>query len=199
MKSKNKNIKKIKFGKYPLIYPIPIALIGSLVKGKPNFETIGDVGIMGINPPLVYISSNQDHFTNQGIIEHGAFSINFPSTNLLTKVDYCGIVSGSKVDKSKLFDIFFGELNTVPLIKECPVNLECKVVKEFLIQHRQIFIADVIETYVNEEFIIVKDGGKSIVDMIKLDPIIYALDNKYYKIGQTIGIGYQEGERISLE
>lgn len=195
MKSKNNNIKKVKFGRYPLIYPIPIALVGSLVKGRPNFETLGDVGIMGINPPLVYISSSQDHFTNQGIIEHGAFSINFPSTSLLTKVDYCGIVSGSEVDKSMLFDIFFGELDTVPLIKECPVNLECKVVKEFSIQHRQIFIGDVIETYVNEEYVIVNDEHKSIADMVKLDPIIYALDNNYYKIGKPIGIGYQEGKK----
>ncbi|MFW9829894.1 MAG: flavin reductase family protein [Promethearchaeota archaeon] len=199
MKSKNIEIKKVKLGKYPLIYPIPIVLVGSIVKGKPNFETLGDVGIMGINPPLVYVSSGQDHFTNQGIIEHGAFSINFPSTSLLAKVDYCGIVSGSEVDKSLLFEVFFGELDTVPLIKECPVNLECKVVKEFSIQHRQIFIGDVIQTYVNQEFVIENEGRKSIADMIKLDPIIYALDNKYYTIGKSIGIGYQEGKSISLE
>ncbi|MFX1477944.1 MAG: flavin reductase family protein, partial [Promethearchaeota archaeon] len=130
---------KIKFGEVPLIYPIPIILAGALVNNQPNFETLGDVGIMGINPPLVYISSGQNHYTNQGILEQGTFSINFPTTQLLIKTDYCGVVSGKDVDKSKLFNIFYGNLKTAPMIRECPVNLECKVLKDFSIQHRQIF------------------------------------------------------------
>ncbi|MFX0121473.1 MAG: flavin reductase family protein, partial [Candidatus Hodarchaeota archaeon] len=87
-------MKKVKFGRVPLIYPIPIILAGALVNNKPNFETLGDVGIIGIKPPIVYISSGQDHYTNLGILEHETFSINFPSTTLLTVTDYCGTVSG---------------------------------------------------------------------------------------------------------
>ena len=187
-----KPIKKIKYGQIPFIYPIPITLVGSVVNGKPNFETIGDVGVIGIKPPLVYISSGQDHYTNIGIIENEAFSINFPSTSLLAKTDYCGTVSGRDIDKSQLFSTFFGDLKTAPMIHECPVNIECKVMKEFSIKHRQIFIADVIQTYINEEFVIEKDGQHRIANMKKLDPIIYALDNKYYKIGDEIGTGYKE-------
>ncbi|MFX0009408.1 MAG: flavin reductase family protein [Candidatus Hermodarchaeota archaeon] len=187
---------KVKFGKVPLVYPIPIILAGALVNNQPNFETLGDVGIMGINPPLVYISSAQKHYTNQGILEQGTFSINFPTTNLLIKTDYCGIESGKDVDKSKLFNIFYGTLKTAPMIRECPVNLECKVLKEFSIQHRQIFIGDVVESYVNKDFVIKSDENQNISDMIKLDPIIYALDNRYYKIGKTIGTGFQEGKKF---
>jgi hypothetical protein len=32
--------------------------------------------------------------------------------------------------------------------------------------------------------------------MDKLDPIIYALDNRYYRIGEIIGTGYQEGKEF---
>ncbi|MFX1251042.1 MAG: flavin reductase family protein [Promethearchaeota archaeon] len=193
--SKNSS-KKVKFGKIPLIYPVPIILAGALVHGKPNFETLGDVGIMGINPPIVFISSGQDHYTNIGVLEHDTFSINFPPTKLLAKTDYCGTVSGHDFDKSQLFNVFFGELETAPMIRECPVNLECKVIKEFSIQHRQIFIGDVVQTYVNEEFVVEKEGRKRIADMTKLDPIIYALDNRYYKIGELIGVGYQESRKF---
>ncbi len=191
--------KKVKIGKNPIVYPIPIILAGALVHGKPNFETLGDVGIMGINPPIVYISSGQDHYTNQGILEHETFSINFPSTKLLVKTDYCGTVSGHDVDKSQLFDVFFGELETAPMIRECPVSLECKVIKEFSIQHRQIFIGDVVQAYVTEEFVIESEGRQRIADMIKLDPIIYALDNRYYKIGEPIGVGYQESKKLQKQ
>jgi flavin reductase (DIM6/NTAB) family NADH-FMN oxidoreductase RutF len=187
---------KVKFGKVALVYPIPIVLAGALVNNQPNFETLGDVGIMGISPPLVYISSGQDHHTNKGILEHGTFSINFPTTQLLAKTDYCGIASGNDVDKSNLFNIFYGDLKTAPMVRECPVNLECKVIKEFSIQHRQIFIADVVQSYVNEDYVIKTEEGLKIADMIKLDPIIYSLDNRYYKIGKIAGIGYQEGKKV---
>ena len=190
------SVDKIKFGKVPLVYPIPIILAGALVDTHPNFETLGDVGIMGLNPPIVYISSGQNHYTNQGILEQGTFSINFPTTQLLIKTDYCGVATGKDVDKSKLFNLFYGELKTAPMIRECPVNLECKVIKEFSIEHRQIFIGRVEESYVSKDFVDKSEENQKIVNMAKLDPIIYALDNRYYKIGKIIGIGYQESKKF---
>jgi len=166
------------------------------VGGKPNYITLGDCGIMGIRPPLVYISSHRDHYTNKGILENETFSINFPSTALLAQTDYCGIVSGSEVDKARLFGTFYGELGTAPMIQECPVNLECRVVKEFSIQHRQIFVGEVVQAYVSEEYVVEQEGRQLIADMAKLDPIIYAMDNRYYRIGEPIGVGYHEGKAL---
>ena len=188
---------KVAYGKSPVIYPIPIILAGANVGGKPNFETLGDVGLMGISPSLVFISSGKDHYTNIGILENNTYSINFPTTDMLAVTDYCGIVSGRDVDKSKLFEIFYGELKTAPMIKECPVNIECQVVKEFSIQHRQIFVGEVIMTYIDEEHLQEIDGRKVLAEMSQLDPIIYALDNRYYKIGEVIGTGYREGQSYS--
>ena len=188
---------KVKFGKTPFIYPIPIILAGALVEGKPNFETLGDCGLMGVNPALVYISSGKDHHTNKGILEHGTYSINFPTTDMLAVVDYCGNVSGNDIDKSVLFEVFYGELGTAPMITKCPVNLECRVVKEFSIQHRQVFVGEVAQAYVDEAFVVEReDGRRSIADMTRLNPIIYALDNRYYQIGQPIGIGYEEHKKF---
>jgi len=189
---------KIKMDKpIPLIYPIPIILSGANVNGTPNFVTLGDVGLMGINPPLVFISSHINHHTNIGILQNNTYSINIPSTDLLDKTDYCGLVSGSEVDKSALFNIFYGVLENAPMIEECPVNIECQVVKEFSIQHRQIFVGKVSATYINEDMLIDHGKHNKIADLQKLDPIIYALDNFYYRIGEKIGIGYQEGQKLA--
>jgi flavin reductase (DIM6/NTAB) family NADH-FMN oxidoreductase RutF len=185
---------KVTFGAVPLVYPIPIVLAGANVDGRPNFATLGDCGVMGINPPLVYISSGRDHYTNKGILENGTYSVNFPSTGMLAVTDYCGIVSGSEVDKSTLFETFYGELGTAPMIVECPVNLECRVVKEFSIQHRQVFVGEVVQAHVDEAFVVEREGRRVIADMTQLDPIIYALDNRYYRIGEPIGVGYREGK-----
>ena len=187
---------KVKTKPIPFIYPIPIILAGANVHGKPNYILIGDVGIMGLNPPLVYISSHVNHYTNVGILQNNTFSINIPNTPLLDKADYCGLVSGSEADKAALFTTTYGELETAPMIDECPVSIECEVIKEFCIEQRQIFVGKVAATYINEE-LITKVGEKStFADLTKFDPIIYGLDNLYYSIGEPIGTGYNEGQHL---
>ncbi len=185
---------KVKLGALPLVYPIPIVLGGANVHGRPNYATLGDCGVMGIRPPLVYVSLHRDHYTSMGILENDSFSVNIPSTDMLAVTDYCGMVSGSQVDKSALFDNFYGELGTAPMIRECPVNIECRVVKELAIEQRQIFVGQVVQVYASEEFVIERGDRQGIVDLTRLDPIIYALDNLYYRIGQAIGVGYAEGK-----
>ena len=182
-------------GAVPLVYPIPIVLVGATVDGRPNFTEVGDCAVMGIQPALVTISLSATHHTTKGIDATGVFSVNFPSTEMLSLTDYCGMVSGRDVDKSALFSTFPGEETQVPMIEECPVGLECRVVEVVQVEHRRLFIGRVLECYVSDEFIQDIDGKKKIANVCALDPIIYALDNRYYRIGEPIGTGYQEGAR----
>jgi hypothetical protein len=62
---------KIQVKSIPYIYLVLTVLVGANVTNQVNFESIGDVGLMGIKPPIVYISSGIDHYTNQGILENG--------------------------------------------------------------------------------------------------------------------------------
>ena len=187
---------KTRLGALPYIYPIPITLVGAQVDERANFTTIGDLGLLGINPALVCISSHRQHHINRGILDNQTFSINFPTTEMLAQVDYCGLVSGREVDKGALFEVFYGDLENTPLIMACPVNLECRVVKEFSIQHRQVFVGEVIQTHVSTDFIQEMGERKAIADLTRLDPILYALDNRYYRIGGAIGQGYREGRQL---
>lgn len=61
------------------------------------------------------------------------------------------------------------------------------------VKHRRLFIAEVLECYVSDQLVETVDGKQRIADLPKLDPIIYALDNHYYRIGNVMGIGYHEG------
>ena len=151
---------------------------------------------MGIDPPLVYISLNEKQYTTGGVIAHQAFSINFPSTDMLAVTDYCGIVSGRDVDKSALFESFYGDLGTVPMIDACPVNLECEVVHAFQIEQRHVFVGRVVQAHIDEAFVVEQDGRKHVAGMTELDPILYGLDNRYYCIGEQIGVGYREGKAL---
>jgi flavin reductase (DIM6/NTAB) family NADH-FMN oxidoreductase RutF len=73
------------------------------------------------------------------------------------------------------------------------VGLECRVKEVVQIEHRRIFIAEVLECHVSESCVETAGGKRHVVGLSELDPIIYALDNHYYQIGSAIGIGYQEG------
>lgn len=186
---------KKKIGNTPLIYPIPIVLIGTQYEGKNNFTTIGDIAIMGINPSLIVISLLESHLATRNILLNRVFSVNLPSIRDLDKIDYCGIVSGNDSDKSALFSISYGEDASLPLINECPVSLECEVIKHFIFERRNVFIAKVNHTWLDDTYK-PQSASNNLPSMIDLDPIIYSMDNHYYSIGNEIGKGYQEGKRI---
>ena len=173
---------KIRLGEIPLIVPVPIVLVGAYIDGRANFTEIGDVAIAGIKPALVMVSLAEGHHTTSGIRTAGVFSVNVPSTSILDRVDACGMVSGRDVDKSAWFNVFGSDKLQVPLIRECPVNLACEVVHEIQEEHRCVLVAKVVECYVDDT-LIKSDGGATIKDLQAFDPILYGLDNRYYRIG----------------
>ena len=69
---------KIKFNKLPLVYPIPSVLIGTVINDKPNFATIGNCGIISLNPAVIYISMEKNHYTNKDIRENQVLVVNIP-------------------------------------------------------------------------------------------------------------------------
>jgi hypothetical protein len=76
------------------------------------------------------------------------------------KTYYCGTVSGRDSDKAALFEVFYGDLENAPLIAESPVSLECRVVKEFSMTHRQVFVGEVLQTHVNQDLVEETDGRR---------------------------------------
>lgn len=184
-------------GPVPYVYPVPIVLVGALVDGRPNYATVGDCAIMGIQPALLAISLSETHHTTRGVLEHRTFSVNMPKTGNLALVDRFGQVSGRDVDKSQYVESFFGELETAPMIESCPVAIECRVLHEVSVEHRRIFIGAVAQTHVDEGYM-TEDSDPKVASLQKLDPILYALDNRYYRVGAVIGEGYKEGRNLQV-
>ena len=114
------------------------------------------------------ISLSKMHYTNLGIKENGTFSVNVPSAAMADITDYCGMVSGKKYDKAKLFETFYGKLKTAPMIKECPFNVECKVIQTVEIPGHELFIGEIIAAYSDERYL-----TKGLPDLQKIAPFIY--------------------------
>jgi flavin reductase (DIM6/NTAB) family NADH-FMN oxidoreductase RutF len=133
---------------------------------------------------MIAVNSSKAHYTNAGIKENGTFSVNIPSEDMVIITDYCGIVSGKTVDKSTIFETFYGKLETAPMIKECPINLECKLVQtlDYGYTH-EVFIGEIVEAYSEDRYL---TGG--LPDIKKIKPIVFSMhDNNYWKIGEHLG------------
>ena len=174
--------------------PLPVILVGSNIEGKANFNVIAYCGIISRNPSIIFISSMQTNYTNKGIHQNNTFSLNIPSADLVQKVDYLGITSGRDVDKSKLFDVFYGELESAPMINECPLNMECKVIDKLNFNKMEVFIGEVVKAYISDDFLI---EGK--VNVKRIDPLIYSLERKYYNLGDFIADGLSIGKTFKSE
>jgi flavin reductase (DIM6/NTAB) family NADH-FMN oxidoreductase RutF len=184
-------MKKIKLGAQTLLYPMPAVLVGALVHGKPSFMTAAWCGIVASTPPAISVGVRPARFTFEGISANGTFSVNVPSADLAEKVDYCGIYSGHKVDKSQIFKVDFGKLDTAPLIQECPVNLECRVIQSLDLGSHNLFIGEIIETYINEDCL---TDDKA--DPVKIDPLIYTTGTRQYqRLGEAVGRAWEIGKK----
>jgi flavin reductase (DIM6/NTAB) family NADH-FMN oxidoreductase RutF len=133
------------------LYPTPTVIVGAVVDSKPNFITIAHIGIANhATPHLISISMGKVHYTNSGIRENKEFSVNIPSEKLVVETDYVGIVSGKKVDKSGVFEIFYGSLSKAPMIKACPVCMECRLFDTYDTPAHDLFIGEIVETHAEE-------------------------------------------------
>ena len=105
--------------------------------------------------------------------------------------DYLGLKSGKEVDKSNLFEIFFGDLKTAPMIKDAPVNLECELVKTINIEKsHDIFIGEILNAYSEDKYL-----TNGIPDIQKMQPFVFSMnDNNYWNIGEHIGRAWSIGK-----
>ncbi len=183
---------KIAIGAKTLLYPMPAFLIGANVDDKPNFMVAAWCGIVSSEPPTVAVGLRQQRYTSNGVRQNQCFSINVASTDQVEAVDYCGTVSGAKVNKVEAcqFKLFYGKLQKAPLIEQCPVNLECKVVHTLDLGSHTLVIGRIEETYVSEDCL---TDGKPDVDKIKPFVYIQQPTRQYRALGAVIAQAHVAG------
>jgi flavin reductase (DIM6/NTAB) family NADH-FMN oxidoreductase RutF len=172
--------------------PMPVVLVGTQVKGKDNFMAVGWCARVNGNPPMIACGINNNHYTPQGIAETKTFSVNIPSSGILEKTDYCGLVSGLRTDKSNVFDVFYGSLKTAPMIRECPVTLECHLVQTVSLPTHNLCIGEIAGVYADGAAI--KDGKP---DFAVIAPLFLTMpDNRYWTLGKYVGDAWSAGKKL---
>ncbi len=184
-------IGKMSIGRNIFIYPMPVVLAGTQAGDRANFMAVGWIARANLNPPMIAIGLHKSHFTCELIKKNEAFSINVPGRDLMEKTDYCGLVSGEKTDKSKVFEVFYGTLDCTPMIRDCPLCFECKLFQTVDLPSHYLFVGEIIESYTEERFL---TDGK--LDVKKVDPLLLTMpDNNYWAVGERIGKAWSEGKK----
>lgn len=167
-------------------------ILGSHVHDKANFMALGWLTRCNFKPPMIAIGVNKSNQSCNGILDNGEFSVNVPSTDMVAVTDYIGLVSAKKIDKSKLFEVYYGQLKTAPLIKECPLNVECRVVEKVELPTNYLFIGEVVGVHAEESLL--TDGHP---DPEKISPFVLSMpDNRFWGLGGCVGRAWQEGKRF---
>jgi flavin reductase (DIM6/NTAB) family NADH-FMN oxidoreductase RutF len=120
---------------------------------KTNIIAVGWAGTLVSEPPTLAIGIRPGRYSYLLIKETGEFVVNVPTQEMLPEIDYCGTVSGRNVDKFKELDLTPVPASEVsaPLIAECPINVECRVVEHLRIGTHGIFLGEIVALHVDED------------------------------------------------
>lgn len=163
------------------LYPTPLVVVGAMVNGKPNWLLVGHLGIMGHDHVMVSLAAS--HYTNQGIKQAKKLSISVVDETILAKADRAGCVSGSKEDKSGLFDCIMSNAG-VPMVADAPVVMECSVEDVYETPGFESFICTIDNTYAEENVLTEEDK----IDYRTLKPVLFEMPTyEYLKTGDVVG------------
>jgi len=182
-------MKKVQMKPGNMVYPVPAALVSCADKNRnSNLITVAWTGTICSDPPMLYISVRPERHSYQIIKESGVFVLNLTTKEMIEKVDLCGVISGKNENKWERsgFTPLMGNVVDAPLVKESPVNIECKVTEIKKLGTHDMFIAEVVAVDVDENLI----SGNGKLDLNKAGLVAYS-HGEYLELGDTIGtFGY---------
>ncbi|MDD5174570.1 MAG: flavin reductase family protein [Candidatus Omnitrophota bacterium] len=166
------------------LYPVPVVLVSCGNRDLANIITIAWCGVACSKPPLLTISIRPSRYSNNIIKNSGEFVINIPTKDLLKETDICGTISGCDKDKFDLCNFTKADSSIVksPIIKECPTNIECRVINVLNLGTHDMFIGEAVKVH-RDRSILDKKGN---IDYSGAAPIVYN-QGEYWSLGKRIG------------
>ncbi|MEG0291375.1 MAG: flavin reductase family protein [Anaerovoracaceae bacterium] len=152
-----------------MLNPVPVVMVSvGTMEGENNIITIAWTGIINSEPPMTYVSIRKERFSHHIIEENQEFVINLVNEKLTFATDFCGVKSGKDLDKWEVQNLTRekGKVVNVPMIKESPVNLECKVVDIKRMPTHDMYIGEIVNVNVDESLI--NENGRIELDKAKM-------------------------------
>jgi len=176
---------KVTLDRAAFLVPAPVTLLSCVGEdGSTNIMTLSWVGVACQTPPIVGVAVRAERFSYGLIRETREFVLNIPPASLIRAVDFCGVVSGREVSKfaeTRLTPIP-GLKVQAPLIRECPVNLECVVRNSLVLGSHVLFLAEVVALHADDEVV---ENGSVIIGRVA--PLAYdPFGGDYWSLKEVI-------------
>lgn len=141
---------------YRYLYPRLTVLVSSGTLQTPNALTIAWSCPLSVSPPLIGVLITKKRYSHEIIQHHKEFVINIPNKSQIKESHYIGSISGRE-ETQKLKKAGFSVEASIkvkaPRIKECQINLECKLYDIIPTGDHDLFIGEVVFTVINHEII----------------------------------------------
>ena len=190
---------KTTFGPQRILFPSPVALVVTGDMDNANIATIAWVSLLTSVPPSLGISVGTKGVSGEAIKKNKEFTVNIATVDIMTEADYCGISSGKDIDKFAETGLtkMPSKVIKAPIIRECPLNLECRLVSATMVGRTNHFVGEIMETHIDTDKL--KDPEKyGSVDISMFNPLIYIGGaREYRRIGEKVGDAYSIGNKIN--
>jgi flavin reductase (DIM6/NTAB) family NADH-FMN oxidoreductase RutF len=115
--------------------------------------------------------------------QSGEFAVNVPTAEMVRVVDWCGTVSWHSEDKFAAMGLTAEPAQAIgtALIRECPVNMECRVVQAVSLGSHDLFLGKVVAVQVDEAIL----DAQGEIDLGKANPLAYG-GHSYWSLGQFL-------------
>lgn len=128
----------------------PAVLVTTSLLGKHNSMAMTWHMMIDFEPPLIGCVISNRNYTFQILRKTQECVINIPSKDMIDQVIQVGNISGEKVDKFHQFQLEEEKARYVqaPLLSQCFINLECKVIDQKMAQKYNLFIVKVLKAWI---------------------------------------------------
>ncbi len=189
---------KTKFGPQKLMFPCPTGLIVTGTMEKANIVTIAWISLLTSSPPTIGISVGTRGYSGNEIKKGDEFTVNIASVDIMVEADFCGITSGRDTDKFARTGLTKMKSTIVkpPIIKECPLNLECVLVNSGIFGTTNHFAGKIVETHIDTDKLS-NTGDYTSFSIEAINPLIYIGGAREYRqIGKKTGDAYSIGKKL---
>ena len=169
-----------------MIYPLPAVLVSCGASPEEyNLFTVAWTGTVCTNPPMCYISVRPERHSYEIIKRTGEFVINLTTVELARATDWCGVRSGRDYNKFEQMGIAISQAAVVsaPVVEASPISIECRVKQIMPLGSHDMFLADVVNVLVDEDYIDPESGK---FDLRRANPIAYS-HGEYFSLGEFVG------------
>lgn len=146
---------KIQITPNTTLYPVPVVLITCGAGGNFNIFSLNRIASCNAEPPMLSISVRPTRASHDIIDRHGEFVVNIPWPAMEIVSDFVGTTTIQETDKWAETGLTRLKAVSVqpPLLAECPVNIECRVVHVVRLPSHTMFVAEVIVIHAEDEIL----------------------------------------------